>query len=172
MKKLMKNTLVDAFLLIVLGIVLLIKPSGTLEIIFRIIGVTLLVMGAVRIISFFTRKDEAERSVPALIVGIAQAVIGLLLIAKPDLLISVWYMVAAALIGYGAIVSLIRAVKQMNAKVPGAVATLVLSIATLVLAIVVFINPAAFAAFYMQLIGISFIVEGAALVLASIKKAD
>ena len=129
-------------------------------------------MGAVRIISFFTRKDEAERGVPALIVGIAQAVIGLLLIAKPDLLISIWYMVAAALIGYGAIASLIRAVKQMKAKVPGAVATLVLSIATLVLAIVVFINPAAFASFYMQLIGISFIVEGAALVLASIKKAD
>lgn len=172
MKKIMKNTLVDALLLIVLGIVLLVKPSGTLDIIFRIIGVMLLVMGAVRIIGFFTKKDKEKRSVPALIVGIVQAVIGLLLIVKPDTFVSVWYMAAAVLIGYGAIVSLIRAVKQMKAKVPGAVATLVLSIATLVLAIVVFINPAAFAAFYMQLIAISFIVEGAALVLASIKKAD
>ena len=172
MKKIIKNTLIDAILLIVLGIVVLIKPGETLDVIFKIIGAMLLIMGAVRFISFFAKKDKEKRSVLALIVGIVQAVIGLLLIVKPDLFVSAWYMAAAVLIGYGAIVSLIRAVRQIKTKVQGAVATLVLSIATLVLAIVVFINPTVFATFYTQLIGVSFIVEGVTLILASVRKAD
>ena len=38
------------------------------------------------------------------------------------------------------------------------------------LAVIVFINPVAFAAFNTQLVGISFIVEGVALFIASIRK--
>ena len=47
---------------------------------------------------------------------------------------------------------------------------MVLSIVTLIMAIVVFANPVAIAAFYTQLIGISFILEGVTLALASFDK--
>ena len=172
MKKLLKNTVVDAILLLILGIVLLVNPGGTLETLFRIIGVMLIIMGAVRIISFFVKKEKKDHSVPALIIGIIQALIGLILIEKPNLLISVWYKVAAVLIAYGAIVSLIRAVRQMKEKSSAAVATLILSIITLILAIVVFANPIALAAFYTQLIGVSFILDGITLALASLSKSE
>lgn len=170
MKKLLKNTLVDAILLLILGIVLLVNPGGALDTVFKIVGLMLIVMGAVRIISFFVKKDKKDRSVPALIIGIIQAVIGLILIEKPDLFIAIWYKAAAVLIAYGAIVSLIRAIKQMKEKSSATVATMVLSIVTLIMAIVVFANPVAIAAFYTQLIGISFILEGVTLALASFDK--
>ena len=172
MKKLLKSTLVDAILLFFLGIVLLVNPSGTLETLFKIIGVMLIIMGAVRIISFFVKKEKKDRSVPALIIGIILAVIGLLLLGKPTLLISIWYKVAAVLIAYGAIVSLIRAIRQMKEKSSIAVATLILSITTLVLAIMVFANPVALAEFYTQLIGVSFILESITLALASFGKSE
>lgn len=172
MKRNNLNSIIDTILLVVLGIVLLVKPGETIEAIFRIIGTILLVMGVVKIIAFFVKKEKKDRSVFSLILGIVQVVLGLVLIAKPILIVSIWYVVAAVILGFGAIISLIRAIRQMKAKSPVAVVSLVLSIITLILAIVVFVNPTAFAAFQMKLIGISFVIEGAALLLVSFKIAE
>ncbi len=161
--------MIDAILLVILGVILLIKPGTAIDVIFKVVGIMLIAMGAVKIITFFAKKDKEERSVASLIVGILQATVGIFILIKPAVVIAIWYKAAAILIAYGAIMSLIRGIKQKN-NYSGAIATLVLSAITLVLAVIVFIKPVAFASFYSQLVGISFIVEGVTLLLASIGK--
>ena len=68
----LKNFVVDAILLIALGLVMLIWPQYSLKIIFTWIGIGLIFMGAVKGIIFFTQKNKEDRRIADLLVGLLQ----------------------------------------------------------------------------------------------------
>ena len=166
MKKIIKNYITDAVLLILLGLILLIKPGATLEVSCRIIGAVLLVLGAVKLLQFFLTKDKKNRSIPSLIIGVVQILLGICLLASPGFFISFVPTVAAIVIAYGAIVSLIQAIRAKKHGAKGSVAAIVLALITLALAVIVILHPAAFSAIIMQIIGVSLIVEGVTLIIS------
>ena len=53
----LKNYIVDAILLIALGLVMLIWPQWSLQIIFKWVGIGLIITGLIKGLIYFTKKD-------------------------------------------------------------------------------------------------------------------
>ena len=166
MKKILKNYAADAVLLIILGIILLIWPGQTLEVSCRIIGTALLLIGAVKIAQYFLDKNGDGRSLPDLLVGIVLALLGLWLIVNPAFFIGIVPYVTAVVIAYGAVISLVNAIRKKKENAPGSTAAIILAAVTLLLAVVVMLHPQVFSRIIVQLIGISLLVEGVTLIVA------
>ena len=166
----LKNYIIDAILLIILGLVMVIWPEAALKTLFTWMGICFLVMGAVKAAVFFLKKDKEERSVPRLIVGIIQIIIGIFFIVKSDFLIAFFPTVEAIILAYGAIVMLIRAVKLRNENKNVFTLSLVLGIVALVLAIIVFFHPVLIADIMVQAAGVSMIIEGVSLLIVLSRK--
>ena len=162
----LKNYLVDAIVLIAVGLILLLWPNGTLNTIFRLIGIGLLVLGAIKVLSFFLKKDKKDRSVISLLVGVVQIVLGIFFLSRPDVLVAFFPTVAAILLAYGAVVMIVRALKQRKNNKRSAMLALVFGIITLVLAVVILAHPVFLANVLVQAAGISMIVEGVFLLIA------
>ena len=161
----LKNYIVDAILLIALGLVMLIWPQWSLKIIFTWIGIGLIVLGAIKGILYFAKKDKSERRITNLLVGLLQLVAGIFVIAKAEYLASHFPIVMAILLAYGAIIILIRAIRLKDGNKNTFTLTLVLGIVTLILAVVVFVHPVLLANVMMQATGVSMIIEGVALLI-------
>ena len=168
----LKNYIVDAVLLIILGIVMVAWPQGALETIFKWIGIGLIVLGAIKVILYFTKKDSRQRSLIDLIVGIIQIIAGIFFIAKSGFLVGFFPTVAAILLGYGAIVIIIRAIEMKDGNKNAFTLSLVLGIVTLVLAVIIFVHPVALANIMVQAAGISMIIEGIALLIVLSRGVD
>ena len=169
-KKILKNTIVDALLLLALGIALLIWPDEVSGVIWIIAGAVLAVMGIVKIVMFFTSKNREERSVPGLIIGIVQIILAILIFARPDIFSRFAPVFATVLIGYGAVVGIARAVDFLRDGEKLGIPVLILAIVTLVTAVVVLINPEALSAFHTRLIGIGLIAGAVTLILTCFRR--
>ena len=161
-----KNWLLDAIVLIALGLILLLWPNGTLNTVFRLIGIGLLVLGAVRVLAFFLKKDKTDRSAIDLIIGIVQIALGIFLLAKPGFFVAFFPAVAAVLLACGAVVMIVRALRQRKYSRAGAALNLVLGIITLVLTLVILAHPVFLADILVQAAGIAMIAEGVFLLIA------
>ena len=161
--KSLKNYIIDAILLIILGLFMLIKLGSTLITIYRILGIALLVPGALKVIFYFVKKDK--KSTDVLIAGIVQLIAGIVVLAKTEFFVAFFPAVAAVLLAYGAIIMLIRAWKLRNGERNIFIMALVLGIVTLILAGFILAHPTFIARVLMQATGVSLIVEGVALLL-------
>ncbi len=99
-------------------------------------------------------------------VGIVQAVVGIILLARPGFFVGIYTLAWGIIIAYGAVVSLAELMRVRKYDVDLFTPAIALAILTLILAIVVILHPALIAAYITQLIGISVIVEGLSLLLA------
>ena len=169
-KTMFKNYIVDAVLLLAIGLFLLIHPSSTLNFLCTVFGVILLLMGVVKVLTYILAKDPQEKSVLSLIVAALQLIFGIWLLVKPEFFIAIFPIVAGLLIGYGAVVGLYETMQFKKLKLSGLTGLLVLSLVTLALAILVILHPTAIANIIIQVIGISMIVEGATLLIVMSKK--
>ena len=59
---------------------MMIWPQWSLQIIFKWVGIGLIVTGLIKGLIYFTKKDKKERSTPDLLVGIAMIVEGISLL--------------------------------------------------------------------------------------------
>lgn len=159
----LKNYIVDAIALIVLGLVMVIWSDSALETIFRWVGIGLIVLGAIKGVSFFVKKKD--RSVIDLLVGIVQIAVGIFFAVKPDILAAHFPTVAAILLAYGAIVILIRAIRLKDGNRNTFILSLVLGIVCLVLAVIVFVHPSFLTDVMVPAAGVSMIVGGISLLI-------
>ena len=167
MKKIFSNYIVDAILLIIFGAILLFYPQATLDFVIKWSGIFLLILGAFKLLMYIIKKDDRKTS--SLIVSILQIVIGLLLVLAPDFVKVIVPIIMGILIAYGAIISLVRAIKFWKA-LPAAKPTLVLSLITLALAVIVSVymimNPTTAAGILVRLIGAGILLEGITMLVA------
>ena len=84
---------------------------------------------------------------------------------KPDIFVGIFPFVAGIFIGYGALVSLVEAIKK-RAAVP-----IILSLVVFALAVLVILRPAFISKILIQVIGVSMIIGGVAILMA-VKKAQ
>ena len=166
----LKNYIADSIILITLGLVMLIWPQWSLKIIFTWGGIGLIIMGVVKEVIYFTKKDKEERRVTDLLVGLLLIIIGIFAIVKAEFLSLHFPIVAAILVAYGAIVMIVRAVKLKDGDKNKFVLSLVLGIVTLVLAVVIFSEPVIFADLITQFAGVAMIIEGIALLIVMAQK--
>ncbi len=174
MKDLLKkfrNYTVDGILLIALGVFILIWANHSVITIYRWIGIGLIIMGACKGITFIL-KEKDDRSVPNLLVGIGQIIAGIVFIVMAESLVKYFPAVAAVLLGYGAVILILHAVKLRMGELKTFTVSLVLGIISLVLAVIVFVHPVTLLSVMIQAAGIAMIFEGAAMIYVMSRKAD
>ena len=161
---LLRSTLFDGLLLIVLGVVMLIWPLESLGFLCVVIGAVLVLMGLIRLI-LFGRKEKDERRVRDIPIGLLQIAGGIALIIRPDFFITVFQYVTGVLILYGAVLMFAQAVRLRREKGALFAASLAFACVTTLLAVIILVNPAAFASFMTQLHGVALIAEGLAMII-------
>ena len=169
MKAFFRSYLVDAVLLIILGVVLLVYPQSSLDFMLHWAGILLLVMGGAKIIWYFLKSDRREND--ALAVSIGQALLGLALLIAPGFFKGILPFLTGVLIAYGAIVSLLRSLKARKLGIRASGTVTILSVITLVLAlgigIYMIMHPVAVTGLIIRAIGASLLLEGVTMLLAS-----
>lgn len=78
-----------AFLYIVLGIVLLVKPSELTRLFCVFVGIAALLYGGVRLFSYLHRKESESAFQTDLILGVILLVIGIICLVRPRIILSI-----------------------------------------------------------------------------------
>ena len=141
-KTFQKAMLITSIVYIVIGLILVIWPSTARQIIIYAIGAAALLYGGFRIVEFFVRKEHLSGTIQlGVALGIACMLLGLFLIFKVDLVVSL----LAAVIGVAVIVdSVLRLQIALNLRHIGGrywAVLLVTSLVTLGLGILLLFNP-------------------------------
>ena len=163
-KGILNSYLFDGLLLVALGVIMLLWSGAPLKVLCNIVGIILIVMGAIKLAPFIANRDT-DRKIAILCLGLFQLVAGVILIVKSNFFVSVFQYITAVLLLYGCILLFRQAYKLREQKGTMFTATIVFACVTLVLAIVMVVNPAALASFITQLNGVSLIVEGLAMII-------
>ena len=141
-KSFQKAMIISSVVFLVIGLVLVIWPDAARQIIIYAIGAAALLYGGFRIVDFFVRKEHLANSVQlGVALGIACLLLGLFLIFKADLVVSL----LASLIGVAVIIdSVLRLQISLNLRYFGSaywVILLVTALVTLGLGILLLFNP-------------------------------
>ena len=141
-KSFQKTMTISSVVFLIIGLVLVIWPDAARNIIIYAIGAAALLYGGYRIVDFFVRKEHLANSVQlGVALGIACLLLGLFLIFKADLVVSL----LASLIGVAVIIdSVLRLQISLNLRYFGSstwVVLLVTALVTLGLGILLLFNP-------------------------------
>ena len=162
-KNAFKSYLFDGLLLVALGVVMLIWPEDALRILCIGGGILLIVLGLIKSIVFFASQED--RSVPGLIIGIAEIPLGIALIIKSDFFITAFQFITGIILIYGSGLMFIRAFALRREKGPIFAASIVFGILILVFAALILLNPWKSAAFITQLHAVALILEGLSMII-------
>ena len=166
MKKFLQSPVTEGILLMIVGLILVFFPNGTLYLVCRIIGIGLLVLAVYKIYVFASGRNNRQRI--DLIIGIALAIFAVILLANPSFLTNIAPVLAGIVIAAGGVISLIRAftMKEPGAKkVPGLAAAAI----TLGLGLLILIRPEIITRIFVSVFGIALIIEGLSLILTGEK---
>ena len=152
-KKLFKSYIFDALLLIALGVVILVWPEQSLKALCICIGTILVLMGIAKILAYIADKT-AQKSPLNVLFGLFQIALGAAFIIKSSYFINAFQIITGVILLYGSILMLLQAIRMRKTGGPLFVLSAVFGILTLALAVVIILNPAAFASFLTQLHGV------------------
>ena len=162
MREYLKNMkisfLLAAALYILLGLVLLIWPGATATVVCYAFGGILALYGAASILSFFLSR--ASGFAFELLSGIVSAALGILLLVRPEIVISVLPVVLGLFILVDGLVNLKRALELRRLEYSRWAVSLALSLVSLILALVVLFHPYLTAEALVRVIGAVFVYEG------------
>lgn len=144
---------------IILGVILLIYPSQTIDIVCRIIGVTALICGTYMIIKFFFRGAVSLMPTAGLVFGIFCLVCGIILVANPDFVKSIIPFIIGIVIITDSASKLVTSFEIKKATEDGWLGVFVLSVIGLVFGFVIVFNAGAAADLVVRIIGVSLIIE-------------
>ena len=129
-----------SILMIVIGLLLVIWPGHVMTTALTILGVALLVGGALLIYSWYRGRMKSD-SVITLAEGIVFVVAGLIVLIAPKFLISIVPFAVGALIALNGIFNLAQAFDQRRENYNRWTATLAMGILTVVLGLLIMFNP-------------------------------
>ena len=158
--KVLKNTIVDAVGLIILGLLLLIWSKHSLTAIFQITGIALIVIGVLKWVFYFFDKDQKQRSIFDLVIGLIMIACGIFLVVRAEPLVDYFPAVSAIVLGYGAIRMITQAVNARMESMKKFLIPLIFGIILLVIATIVFVHPVFLLDFMVQVTGVAMMIEG------------
>ena len=162
-KKMLKSYWFDGLLLILLGIWLLLWPNAAPKIICIVTGIVLAVLGVIKTAGFFSNKDK-ERKNTDLLIGLIELCFGIAILVRIDFFIDFFQIITAILMIYGCILMLVQGYDMREEKNARFKASIVFAVVTLVLAVMMLINPAALVKVISQITGVALIVVGLAII--------
>lgn len=139
---------------LVIGIILLVKPSETVRLVSVMCGVTVILLGIGAWISYFSKWKSALLAV----LGTLAIIAGIILCVKYESIISVVLFLFGLFVLVSGIVDLASALEAKKFHFKSWIVSLIISIATIVLGLLVVVNPFDSMLVLTRLLGISLIV--------------
>lgn len=157
MKKSKLGSIVSTLVLIVLGVILLVHPGDTLNLAVRLVGVALILVGAVGVVTQLVKKED--KSVFSIIVGLIEIVVGIIVLAAPTFVVSLFPIIVGIVVALYGISDLVAAVQLKKAGANNGWA-LILAAITVLLGIILIFNPFKTLTTLIRVIGIVLIYKG------------
>lgn len=159
LRKYEKTSIIVSLLSIVASILLIVNPAGVMNIIISLIGVAMIICGLWHLISYFKDSTELKYFRLDLFVGIVLILSGILIIKNSAMLISIISMLVAVWIILRGILDLQVSFNLKRLESKGWWIALLVAIITIILGIVIFINPFATAEVTVIATGIMMLVS-------------
>lgn len=136
LKKILKKTgrisILESLIFAILGIILVSNPEGTITVISRILGAVFIIIGILKIISYFITKEKNDFYNYDLIYGIVAIIIGIVVIAYMNIIGSLFRIIIGIWIIYTALIRINLAIKIKNINSTIWIYSLILAILMLI----------------------------------------
>ena len=129
-----------SLIILLLGIVLVIKPGGTLNVICRIVGFAFLLAAAVLAVFGFGSREEKKQRAFYFSGAVLAALIGIILIANPKFVISLLPIAVGLFVIVNGAINFMQALSIRKSGKRWGV-HMVLAVLTILLGVVIFTNP-------------------------------
>ena len=160
LKKLKTNVVISAALCILLGIVLVVWPDLSMQIVCTAIGAVLLIGGGVRLVAYFMAKDGSVYAQMNLIMGIVLAVVGVWILLQPDKVLAIIPIIVGIVIALHGVNNLQQAVSLCKEKYDKWWVALILGILTVGFGVLLICKPFAALDTAVMMIGVFLIYDG------------
>ena len=154
------GTLVS-IIMVIFGCILLLWPGRTLELAARVVGVGLLVGGVLLAVSWYRQRRRDRIGAVTLAESIAAVAAGILLLVAPNAVVSLVPIIIGVLIAVNGLVNLTQALELRRTSYTRWQWPLAMAILTVLLGVLVVLNPLKPIKWALMLIGAVLIYNGA-----------
>ncbi|MCH3973196.1 MAG: DUF308 domain-containing protein [Oscillospiraceae bacterium] len=160
MKKEQFINFTNPILYILLGILLIAAPSGTLKVIAIIIGVILAVLGISNVIAYCSHRTDALAPKNSLVLGIIQIVLSIIIFACMKSVISVMPFILGLLIVINGVREFMDAPDAFQIEKKKGWMVILFAVINVILGIVMMANPFSTAVVLVRAVGIGLCISG------------
>ncbi len=160
LKGLRVNYTVSAVLCILLGLVLLIWPGTTTQIVCMSLGIVLLAYGIIQIVIYLYHRERTIISQGMLLLGIVFAVIGIWILLTPEMIIMAVPVIVGVLIAIHGLHNVVQAIALQKEGYERWWLALTFGLLTVIFGGLLIFNPFGAVEFVVRLIGIFLIYDG------------
>lgn len=160
LKKVKSNMILSSLLCAALGLVLVIWPDISMQIVCIAIGVVLILCGVIRLASFFLYHDGSMYTQSNLILGIILAVVGIWIVATPGKVLAIIPIIVGVLIVIHGVNNIQQTITLCKGKYSMWWLALIFAILTIGFGILLICRPFAALDTVVMLIGIFLIYDG------------
>lgn len=160
LKGLRVNYTVSAVLCILLGLVLLIWPGTTTQIVCMSLGIVLLAYGIIQIVIYLYNRERTIISQGMLLLGIVFAVIGIWILLTPEMIIMAVPVIVGVLIVIHGLHNVVQAIALQKEGDERWWLALTFGLLTVIFGGLLIFNPFGAVEFVVRLIGIFLIYDG------------
>lgn len=150
--KMFISSILSSAVLLVIGLLLFIRPEGTLSLISYTIGGILVIIGTNSLINYYRGKEYVSKF--ELVYGVLGVLGGFVLILNPKAIVSLIPFIIGVWIVISSLSKLKYAVELNSKKTRTGIISLAIIILTLVLGVVLIFNPFSGAVFITKMIGL------------------
>ena len=155
-----RHGLLLSILMIVIGLVLVIWPGHVMTTALAILGVALLVGGVISIVSWYRGRGH-DAGFLTLAEGLLMAVAGIVVLSAPKFLISIVPVAVGIVVLINGVVNLAQALDQRREGYSRWTLSLALAVLTIILGLLVILNPFSTMEMLVMAIGVVIIYNGA-----------
>ena len=161
LKKVKINYLIEAIVMIVIGIVLIVWTGDSIRLFARILAALLVIVGAAAVIGYLIHRDKRKLSYVGFVMGIIIAALGIWIFFNPDTFTDFIpklfgiFIIASGLVNLGQTFSLARSNYDYWSV------SLVFAVITIGMGVVLLVEPSFVKKFLVTLIGIFLVYDGA-----------
>lgn len=150
--KMFISSILSSAVLLVIGLLLFIRPEGTLSLISYTIGGILVIIGTNSLINYYRGKEYVSKF--ELVYGVLGVLGGFVLILNPKAIVSLIPFIIGVWIVISSLSKLKYSINISSKQTKSGIISLVITILTLILGIVLIFNPFSGAVFITKMIGL------------------
>ncbi len=160
LKKVKANTILSSLLCAALGLVLVIWPDISMQIVCIAIGAVLILCGVIRLFGFFLNHDGSVYTQGNLVMGIVLVVVGIWIVATPGKVLAIIPIIVGILIVIHGVNNIQQTITLCKGKYSMWWLALIMAILTIGLGVLLIIRPFAALDTVVMLIGFFLIYDG------------